>query len=129
MRRALSIGALSAWLLSGCVLGSGPCLWLQPFKHTLVGRVHFRDFAAADGVDNVPILLLDKTAYVYAPAQSHSCLLANDMQLTGIAEFPRDIGENTHVTVVGKLLEAAPRAQHTQFVIDVTSILAVAPGQ
>ena len=56
--------------LSGCVLGYGPCLFQQPVKNTLTGHVHFRDFPTQEGVDNVPVLSLDKTAYIYAPAQS-----------------------------------------------------------
>jgi hypothetical protein len=83
--------ALAGVLLnaSGCVIGYGPCLLLQPVKNNLTGRVHFRDFPSSEGMDNVPVLALDRTAYVYAPAQSVHCLPANDVQLVGIAEFPR----------------------------------------
>src|ERR1700693_4464110 len=46
--------------LSGCVLGYGPCLFQQPVKINLTGRVHFRDYPTANGVDNVPVLVLDR---------------------------------------------------------------------
>jgi hypothetical protein len=62
----LSAGACAG--LSGCVIGYGPCLLQQPVKNTLTGRVHFRDYPSAEGVDNVPVLALDRTAYIYAPA-------------------------------------------------------------
>ncbi len=128
MARARRVGLLGLVItaaLSGCVVGSGPCLWLEPVKHTLTGRVHFRDFPAADGVDNVPVLLLDKTAYVYAPAESTHCQAANDVQLVGLSEFPQDVIENTHVVVEGRLFEASAPRQHTRFLINVTSILPV----
>ena len=111
--------------LSGCVIGYGPCLFQQPVKNTLTGRVHFRDFPSEDGMDNVPILALDKTAYVYAPAQSHHCLPANDLQLAGIAEFPQNVIENSHVRVDGVLFQAASSRQHTPFAMTVTTILPI----
>jgi hypothetical protein len=114
---------IASWALSGCVLGYGPCLFLQPVKHDFVGVVHFHDYPEADGIDNVPIVTLDTTAYVYAPAQSHRCLPANDLQLVGLAEFPRDIGENSHVAVTGSLTEQTSSRQHTPFLLNVTSIL------
>jgi hypothetical protein len=119
--RLCALGACLA--LSGCVIGYGHCLFMEPVKNTLTGRVHFRAYPAADGVDNVPILSLDQTAYVYSPAQSHQCLSANDVQLVGVAEFPQDIIENSHVTVYGSLFGAASSRQHTRFVVNVLSIL------
>jgi hypothetical protein len=112
--------------LSGCVLGYGPCLFQQPVKNTLTGRVHFRDYPSSDGVDNVPILALDRTAYVYAPAQTRHCLPANDVQLVGVAEFPQDVIENSHVSVDGVLFQEASSRQHTPFVMNVTTILPIA---
>ena len=109
--------------LSGCVVGYGRCLFLQPFKHDFTGVVHFRDYPAQDGIDNVAILALDTTAYVYAPAQSRRCLPANDVQMVGLAEFPRDIGENTHVAANGSLFEATTSRQHTAFLLNVNTIL------
>jgi hypothetical protein len=124
-RRLIFIGLCIA--LSGCVLGSGPCLWLKPVRVTLAGHVHFRDFPGRDGIDNVPLLVLDTQKYVYAPAQSHLCLAANDLQLVGVAEFPQSIGENSHVSVVGSLLEAVSARQYTRFLIDVISIEPIRP--
>jgi hypothetical protein len=109
-------------VLSGCVIGSGPCLWLQ-VRHDFTGRVHFRDFPHSNGVDTVPILILDKTQYVYAPPQSLQCLAANDVQLIGLTEFPDSIGEDTHVIVDGKLIEGVTAGHYTPFVIDVISVL------
>ena len=112
--------------LCGCVIGSGPCLWLQ-VRHDFVGRVHFREFPRSDGVDNVPILILDKTQYMYAPPQSFQCLAANDVQLVGLTEFPDSIGENTHVVVDGKMIEGVANGQYTRCVIDVIGILPTRP--
>jgi hypothetical protein len=114
--------------LSGCVFGYGPCLFQQPVKNTLTGHVHFRDYPAPDGMDNVPVLALDRTAYVYAPAESHLCLPANDVQLVGVAEFPRDVIENSHVTAEGTLFQAASPRQHTEFLMNVRTILPIAPA-
>jgi hypothetical protein len=113
--------------LSGCVIGYGPCLLQQPVKSHLTGRVHFRAYPDSDGVDNVPVLALDRTAYVYAPAQSHHCLPANDVQLVGVAEFPRDVIENSHVSVDGVLFQEVSSRQHTPFVMSVKTILPIAP--
>jgi hypothetical protein len=103
-------------------VGSGPCLWLAPVKHTFSGTVHFRDFPAANGVDNVPLLTLDNTAYIYTPNHRHQCLAANDVQLIGVAEFPDNVGENSHVRVRGSVSEAASADQYTRFSINVLSI-------
>jgi hypothetical protein len=124
MRLMISAGLYM--LLSGCVIGSGPCLWLQ-VRHDFTGHVHFREFPRSDGVDTVPILILDKTQYMYAPPQSFHCLAANDVQLIGMTEFPDSIGENTHVIVDGKMIEGVTSDQHTRFVINVISILPLRP--
>jgi hypothetical protein len=113
-------------ILSGCVIGYGPCLLQQPVKSTLTGHVHFRDFPTPEGVDNVPILSLDETAHVYAPAESHQCQSANDVQLVGIAEFPQDVIENSHVSVNGSLYQAASSREHTPFLMNVQTILPMA---
>ncbi len=120
LRSLLSLGLCVS--LSGCVLGSGPCLWLQ-VRHDFIGRVHFREFPQKDGVDTVPILVLDKTQYIYSPASSFHCLPANDVQLGGLAELPDSIGENTRVIVDGKILQGVAQGQYTRFVIQVNSIL------
>jgi hypothetical protein len=109
--------------LSGCVIGYGPCLFQQPVKNTLTGHVHFRDYPTGEGMDNVPVLSLDKNAYIYAPAQSHHCLAANDVQLEGVAEFPQNVIENSHVNVDGVLFQAGSGRQHTAFLMNVTTIL------
>jgi hypothetical protein len=123
--RLLSLGLSVA--LSGCVIGGGPCLWLAPVKHEFTGRVHFRDYPGTDGIDNVAVLVLDKTAYLYTPNHSHQCLAANDVQLVGVAEFPQNIGENSHVDVKGSVFEAGSTNQHTRFLINVLSIALLGP--
>jgi hypothetical protein len=126
LKRVLRWWLIAAHLgLSGCVIGYGPCLFQQPVKNTLTGRVHFRDYPAADGLDNVPVLSLDQTAYVYAPAESHHCLSANDVQLEGVTEFPQNVIENSHVTVHGTLFQAGTARQHTPFVMNVITILPI----
>lgn len=120
LRALFSLGLCLS--LSGCVLGSGPCLWLQ-VRHDFTGRVHFREFPQKDGVDTVPILILDKTQYIYSPALSFHCLPANDVQLGGLAELPDRVGENTHVIVDGKILQGVAQGQYTRFVIQVNSIV------
>jgi hypothetical protein len=113
--------------LSGCVIGGGPCLWLAPVKHEFSGHVHFRDFPNADGIDNVPVLVLDKTSYIYTPNHSHQCLAANDVQLVGVSEFPQNVGENSHVNIRGSVFEAGSANQHTRFLINVLTIAPVGP--
>ena len=124
LRLFIGVGIVIA--LSGCVIGSGPCLWLQ-VRHDFSGRLHFREFPRADGIDTVPILILDKTQYMYAPPQSFQCLAANDVQLIGVTELPDSIGEDTHVVVDGKMLEGVARGQYTRFVIRVISVLPIRP--
>jgi hypothetical protein len=116
--------ALVALSVSGCVAGRR-CLFIEPLKSSLTGRLHFRDFSAPDGVDHVPVLALDQTVYVYAPAHSHSCLPVNDVQLVGWSEFPPDIAEGAHIVVDGSLFEAASPHQHTGFLINVNTIVPV----
>jgi len=108
--------------LAGCVHGYG-CLFEQPVKHTLTGRVHFREYPTAEGVDHVPILALDHTVYVYAPAHSYSCMGATDMQLVGISEFPERVIENSPVSVTGSIFESTAAHEYTRFLIDVTTLL------
>jgi hypothetical protein len=114
------LGGLVA--LAGCVHGHG-CLFLQPIKHTLTGRIHFRSFQAPDGIDNVPVLVLDRTAYVYAPAHSYQCMSVTDVQLVGVSEFPENIVENSHVSAQGSLFEATSGHQYTRFLMNVRTLL------
>ncbi|MEA3149280.1 MAG: hypothetical protein QOD56_219 [Gammaproteobacteria bacterium] len=114
---------LSLWAaLSGCVHGYG-CLLQEPIKHTLTGRIHFREFPAPDGIDHVPVLALDKTAYVYAPAHSYQCMAATDMQLVGVSEFPETVIENSRVSVEGSIFEATSAHEYTRFLVNVTTLL------
>lgn len=116
--------ALSA-VLAGCVVGGERCLFLEPVKVSLTGKIHFHDYPSGEGVDHVPVLALDRTAHVYAPAVSYSCLPVNDVQLVGWSEMPPDIVENAHVTVDGSLAEAATPHQHTRFLVNVGTIVSV----
>jgi hypothetical protein len=111
--------------LSGCVVGYGPCLFLQPVKVTLTGHVHFREYPSPQGLEHVPVLALDRTAYLYAPALSTHCLPANDVQLEGVSEFPQEIIENSHVSVDGVLFQAGSDRQHTPFGMNVATILPI----
>jgi hypothetical protein len=116
--------------LTGCVIGGGRCLFLEPVNATLTGKIRFRDFPTGSGVDNVPVLALDRTAHVYAPAESHSCMPVNDIQLVGWSEFPPDIVEGAHITVHGSLFEAAAAHQYTHFLMNVVTVAPVGgPGQ
>jgi hypothetical protein len=108
--------------LTGCVHGYG-CLLQEPIKHTLTGRIHFRSFPAADGIDKVPILDLDHTIYVYAPAHSYQCLYATDVQLVGVSEFPENVIENSRVSVEGSLFEKTAAHEYTRFLLNVSLLL------
>jgi hypothetical protein len=112
---------------AGCVSGYGACLFVAPVKHTLTGRVHFRAYPTPEGTDNVPVLVLDRTAYLYSPAQSFSCLPADELQLEGISEFPQSIVENTRVTAQGTLFSAVSSNQHTRFLMNVITLLPINP--
>jgi hypothetical protein len=114
------LGVLVA--LTGCVHGYG-CLFLQPVKHTLTGRIHFKTYPAADGMDNVPILTLDRTVYVYSPAHTYQCMSATDIQLVGVSEFPENVIEDSRVSVEGKLFESTSAHEYTRFLMNVTTLL------
>ncbi len=113
----------------GCVHGYGACLFTEPVKHTLTGRVKFRSYPTADGVDSVPILVLDRTAYLYSPAQSFQCQAADELQLVGVSEFPRNVVDNSHVSVEGKLFGATSARDHTRFLMNVVTLLPDNPGR
>ncbi|MGD0501505.1 MAG: hypothetical protein ABSD02_02110 [Steroidobacteraceae bacterium] len=114
---------------AGCVHGYGACLFMQPVKHTLSGKVQFRTYPADQGVDNVPVLVLDKTAYLYAPAQSLMCQSADELQLVGVSEFPQNVVENSHVSAEGKLFSAASAHDHTRFLMNVITLLPDIPNR
>ncbi len=107
----------------GCVHGYGGCLWTQPVKHTLAGRVHFRSYPTPEGVDNVPVLTLDHEIYVYSPAQSFMCQSTDQLQLVGIAEFPENVVEGSHVSVQGRLFAGTSSHDHTNFLMNVITLL------
>jgi hypothetical protein len=109
--------------LAGCVHGYGGCLWVQPIKHTLSGRVHFRTYPTSEGIDNVPVLELDKMAYVYSPAQTFLCQPADEMQLEGVSEFPESVVENSRVSVQGKISTSVSAHDHTPFILHVITLL------
>lgn len=114
--------------LSGCVIGDGRCQFLEPLKVSLSGTIHFRDYPSGGGVDNVPVLALDRTAHVYAPAESQSCMPVNDIQLVGWSEFPPDIIEGAHILVHGSLFEKAAAHQYTRFLMNVATVEPVRPA-
>lgn len=109
--------------VAGCVHGYGGCLFVSPVKHTLTGHVHFRTYPQGQGVDNVPVLVLDRTAYIYSPAQSFLCIPADELQLEGISEFPEHVVENSHVSVQGKIVAATSSSDHTRFLMNVITLL------
>jgi hypothetical protein len=45
--------------------------------------------------------------------------------LVGVAEFPPNVIENSHVTVDGVLFQAGSPRQHTPFLMNVTTILPI----
>jgi hypothetical protein len=108
---------------AGCVHGYGGCLWTQPVKHTLAGRVHFRSYPTSEGVDNVPVLTLDHEIYIYSPAQSFMCQSADQVQLVGVSEFPENVVDDSHVSVQGKLYAGTSAHDHTSFLMNVITLL------
>ncbi|MFI4890285.1 MAG: hypothetical protein ACHQIL_07115 [Steroidobacterales bacterium] len=122
MKAYYGLGLVLCASLAGCVIGDGRCLFLEPIQVSLAGKIHFRDFPAGGGVDNVPVLALDKTAHVYAPAESQSCIPVNDVQLVGWSEFPPDIVEGAHIFVHGSLFGKAAAHQYTRFLMNVSTV-------
>jgi len=123
MRFSPLLAAAFCIALSGCVVGSGACLFQEPFRHSFQGKIRIQTFPAGDGIDHVPVLTLDHTAYIYAPANSHFCMPANELQLVGWSELPPEIADDTHVEVTGSLFLAATQHQHTAFLVNVRNIL------
>jgi hypothetical protein len=112
----------------GCVHGYGGCLWTQPVKHTLSGRVHFHSYPTSDGIDNVPVLTLDHEIYIYSPAQSFMCQSTDQLQLVGVAEFPETVVEDSHVSVQGRLFAGTSSHDHTSFLMNVITLLPDKPS-
>jgi hypothetical protein len=119
--RSIVIGICLA--AAGCVHGYGGCLWTQPVKHTLAGRVHFRTYPTSEGVDTVPVLTLDHEVYIYSPAQSFMCQPADQLQLAGVSEFPESVVDGSHVVVQGRLFAATSPHDHTPFLMNVITLL------
>ncbi|HUX73453.1 MAG TPA: hypothetical protein VMV25_06105 [Steroidobacteraceae bacterium] len=122
MKNRLAVCALLCASLSGCVIGYGHCLFLNPLRISLSGKVHFLSFPVGGGIDRVAILELDRTAYVYAPAEGSHCLPVNETQLVGWSGYQPDLAENMQVTVRGSLITAVTSHQHTRFLIKVRGI-------
>jgi hypothetical protein len=128
--RLWRLGVVGACLtIAGCVHGYGACLFMAPVKHTLTGRIQFRTYPVAEGVDDVPILVLDKTAYLYVPAQSLMCQPADELQLAGVSEFPQSVVENSHVSAQGKLYSATSAHDHTRYLMNVITLLPDNPAR
>jgi len=115
--------------MEGCVHGYGGCLFVAPVKHTLSGRVHFRSYPSASGIDQVPVLALDHDAYIYSPAQSFMCIATDELQLEGISEFPEQVVEGSHVSVQGNITAATASGDHTRFLMHVITLLPDNAGQ
>lgn len=108
--------------LQGCVLGYGHCKLTDPVTTSLVGHVHFRDYRDETTFDRAPILTLDRTEYIYAPALGKQCASAGEMQLMPLADLPDNIAEGAHVRVRGTIVQANQRGQHTRFVFNVATV-------
>ncbi|HUY84225.1 MAG TPA: hypothetical protein VMU86_06595 [Steroidobacteraceae bacterium] len=108
--------------LSGCVLGYGRCLLVAPLRTTLAGTLDFHTYEVDGAVERVALLTADHSQYVYAPAESHLCQMADRFQLSGWGAFPPDLKDGTRVQVSGALVLATNAHQHTHFLMRVRSI-------
>ena len=113
--------------LSGCVLGYGRCLLLSPMRTELSGTLDFHTYLVGGVVERVAVLTADHSQYVYAPAESAQCQIAERFQLVGWGEYPPDLRDGTRVRVAGSLVVATSPHQHTHFVLRVRSIDPVQP--
>jgi hypothetical protein len=113
--------SMASWsiALSGCVLGYGHCLLLEPLKTHLAGTLHYRKFPVTDGMDDVPILVLDRTAYIYSPATSKQCVSANEVQLLPLTDLPESVHDSAKLEIRGSIALAADAHQHTRFIMNV----------
>ncbi|NNM61520.1 MAG: hypothetical protein HKM03_05070 [Steroidobacteraceae bacterium] len=108
--------------LSGCVMGYGRCLFLSPLRVSLTGTLHFRSYEVGGEVERVAVLSTDHSQYVYAPAESHLCRMADEFQLSGWSDYSTDLREGSRVSVAGSLIQATSPHQHTHFLIRLRSI-------
>ncbi len=104
------------------MIGHGRCLFLAPLKSHVSGTLHFRSYGGAEAVEHVPVLTLDRTQYVYAPALSRQCQSASELQLLPSVDLPESLGERSHVRVNGAVEVAVEEHQRTRFVFRVDSI-------
>ena len=108
---------------AGCVHGYGGVSVHAPVKHTLTGRVHFRTFPTGEGVDNVPVLVLDRDGLpvlaggeLYVPVGRRA---AAGRRLRVPAERRRELARERP----GKLFSAASAHDHTRFLMNVITLL------
>jgi hypothetical protein len=116
------LGLVSAAALQGCVLGYGGCKLTDPVKTSLTGHVHFRDYRDETTFDRAPILVLDRTEYIYAPAAGKQCQSAMEMQLLPLTDLPDNIAEGAHVRVQGSIVQANQRGQRTRYVFNMATV-------
>jgi len=119
--RKFFVFAMMTAALQGCVLGYGRCKLTEPVRTSLSGHVHFREYNGAR-FDRAPILVLDRTEYIYVSSRSKQCQAADEVQLIPMGDLPDDIAEGAHVTVEGSLVLASHADQHTRFVLNVGTI-------
>ena len=119
-RTILALFASAA--LSGCVLGYGRCLFLDPVRVSLTGTLHWRTYEVDGAAERVAVLHADGSQYVYAPAESRLCQMASDFQLTGWSDYPPNLTDGARVSVAGSLLQATSAHQHTRFLVKLRRI-------
>lgn len=107
--------------LQGCVLGYGRCKFTEPVRTSLTGHVHFREYNG-ERFDRAPILVLDRTEYVYVSSRGKQCQAATEVQLIPMGDLPDDIAEGAHVVAEGSLVLANQLEQHTRFVFNLGTI-------
>jgi len=125
LRPAICLLACAA--LSGCVIGYGHCLFLDPARVSLTGTLHFRSYKVGADVERVAVLSADHSQYVYAPAESHLCRMASDFQLSGWTDYPPSLTDGTRVSVGGSLVQSTSRRQHTHFLIKLRTLVPLTP--
>lgn len=109
------VTAMVCLSLAGCVAGYGRCLFLQPARSTLTGRI---ELAA-----QYPRLELDETAYIYAPATSSQCTAVRAVELVSSGAAMEKIPDGSRVTVRGTLFEDAGDRHATRFAIEVIDVV------
>jgi len=100
------------------------CLFQQPVKNTCDRGVFIFGLSGRQWRGQCARVGARSDCLYIAPAQSHHCLPANDVQLVAVSEF-RKRDRNSHVSVDGVLFQAGSGRQHTPFVMNVTTILPI----